>query len=105
MMEQMTLATVKGFEVHGRATRKAEFLARMERRVPWAEMCGLIEPHYPKAGNGRPPVGLFPITELGIAGELARCLVTTNVIESPNSVVRRVSRRVTNYKSADMALR
>ena len=48
---------------------------------------------------------MFTITELGINGELARCLATTNVIESPNSVVRRVSRRVTNYKSADMALR
>lgn len=34
-----------------------------------------------------------------------RCLATTNVIESPNSVVRRVSGRVTNYKSAEMALR
>ena len=29
-----------------------------ERLVPWAEMCGLIEPYYPKAGNGRPPMGL-----------------------------------------------
>jgi putative transposase len=48
---------------------------------------------------------MFTITELGITGELARCLATTNVIESPNSVVRRVSGRVTNYKSADMALR
>jgi putative transposase len=48
---------------------------------------------------------MFTITELGITGELARCLATTNVIESPNSVVRRVSRRVTNYKTADMALR
>lgn len=48
---------------------------------------------------------MFTITELGITGELARCLATTNVIESPNSVVRRVSRRVTNYKNADMALR
>ena len=58
MMKQMTLATAKGFEAHGRATRKAEFLARMETLVPWAEMCGLIRPHYPKAGNGRPAVGL-----------------------------------------------
>ena len=58
MMRQMTLATAKGFEVHGRATRKAEFLARMDTLVPWAEMCGLIEPHYPKAGSGRPPIGL-----------------------------------------------
>jgi IS5 family transposase len=54
----MTLAAVKGFEVHGRATRKAEFLARMQTPVPWAQFCALIEPPYPKAGNGRPPVGL-----------------------------------------------
>jgi IS5 family transposase len=54
----MTLAGAKGFEVHGRATRKAQFLARMETLVPWAQFCALIEPHYPKAGNGRPPVGL-----------------------------------------------
>ena len=57
-MKQMTLAAAKGFEVRGRATRKAEFLARMEALVPWAQFCALIEPHYPKAGNGRPPVGL-----------------------------------------------
>lgn len=57
-MKQMTLAATKGFEKHGRATRKAEFLARMEGLMPWAEFCALIEPHYPKAGNGRPPVGL-----------------------------------------------
>jgi IS5 family transposase len=30
----------------------------METLVPWAHFCALIEPHYPKAGNGRPPVGL-----------------------------------------------
>jgi IS5 family transposase len=57
-MKQMTLAAAKGFEVHGRATRKAEFLARMEALVPWSEFCTLIEPHYPKAGNGRPPIGV-----------------------------------------------
>ena len=48
---------------------------------------------------------MFTITDLGITGELARCLDTTNVIESPNSVVRRVSGRVTNYKDVEMALR
>jgi len=57
-MKQMTLAVAKGFEKHGRATRKAEFLARMESLMPWAEFRVLIEPHYPKLGNGRPPVGL-----------------------------------------------
>jgi Tfp pilus assembly protein PilN len=34
------------------------FLATMEAIVPWAALCAAIEPHYPKAGNGRPPVGL-----------------------------------------------
>ena len=57
-MKQLTLAASRGFEKHGRATRKAEFLARMEGLIPWAEFCALIEPHYPKAGNGRPPVGV-----------------------------------------------
>jgi IS5 family transposase len=30
----------------------------MDRVVPWATLCALIEPFYPKAGNGRPPVDL-----------------------------------------------
>ena len=50
-------------------------------------------------------LAMFAGTALGITGELARCLGTTNVIESPNSAVRRVSGRVTNYKDAEMALR
>jgi len=58
IVKQMTFATSKGFEVHGRATRKAEFLARMEALVPWEAFCALIEPHYPKAGSGRPPRGM-----------------------------------------------
>jgi transposase, IS5 family len=57
-MKQMTLATGTGFELHARPTKKAEFLAKMESLMPWAEFCALIEPHYPKAGNGRPPIGL-----------------------------------------------
>jgi len=48
---------------------------------------------------------LFTINRLGVTGELARCLATTNVIESPNSVVRRVSGRVTRYRNADMVMR
>src|ERR1700751_2939657 len=30
----------------------------MEGVVPWTELVALIEPYYPKAGNGRQPVGL-----------------------------------------------
>ena len=29
-------------------TRKAEFLAQMERVVPWAELVALIAPYYPE---------------------------------------------------------
>jgi transposase-like protein len=42
---------------------------------------------------------------LGASGSLARSLSHTNIIESPNSVVRCHSQRVTNHKDADMALR
>src|ERR1044071_3743740 len=30
----------------------------MDAIIPWRELLGLIDPHYPKAGNGRPPLGL-----------------------------------------------
>src|SRR5205823_6303809 len=30
----------------------------MEQVVPWGELCALVEPHYPKPGKGRPPVGV-----------------------------------------------
>jgi IS5 family transposase len=30
----------------------------MNEIVPLQALCAVIEPHYPKAGNGRPPVGL-----------------------------------------------
>lgn len=56
-MTQMTLA-VNGFEAYRKRTRKAEFLSRMDALVPWAEFCSVIDPYYPKAGDGRRPVGL-----------------------------------------------
>ena len=56
-MRQLTLATV-GFEKHGKLTRRAAFLAEMEEVVPWRELCAVVEPFYPKRGNGRPPIGV-----------------------------------------------
>ena len=53
-MKQATFAS-SGFERYAKPTRRAAFLAEMNRVVPWAELCALIEPVYPKAGNGRPP--------------------------------------------------
>jgi len=57
MMKQMTLSA-SGFDRYAKTTRRAAFLAEMERVVPWSELCALIEPFYPKAGNGRAPIGL-----------------------------------------------
>lgn len=56
-MKQLSLAE-GGFEKYAKPSRRAEFLEQMDRVVPWEELCELIEPHYPKAGNGRRPVGL-----------------------------------------------
>jgi hypothetical protein len=56
-MKQRTLAMMTGFERYTKKTRRAAFLEEMEQVVPWGELCALIEPYYPKAGNGRPPVG------------------------------------------------
>lgn len=57
-MRQQTLATQAGFERYARKTRREQFLEEMERVVPWTELEALIRPHYPKGGNGRPPLGL-----------------------------------------------
>jgi len=57
-MKQQTLAMANGFERYNKKTRRAEFLEEMEQVVPWAELSALIEPMYPRAGNGRHPVGL-----------------------------------------------
>ena len=46
------------YEKYRKPTKRDTFLAAMEQIVPWADLCSVIEPHYPKAGNGRPPVGL-----------------------------------------------
>ena len=47
-----------GFERYSKKTRRALFLEEMELVVPWGELCALIDPVYPKAGNGRQPVGV-----------------------------------------------
>lgn len=47
-----------GFEKHHRPIWQDVFLAKMEQIVPWAQLYAVIEPHYPRPGKGRPPVGL-----------------------------------------------
>ena len=61
-MKQQTLAMAAdqgaGFEQYRRRTKREDFLDAMNAIVPWAALCAVIEPHYPKAGNGRRPIGL-----------------------------------------------
>ena len=49
-MKQQTLAAT--------ATKRDVYLVTMNEIVPCRELCEVIEPHHPKASNGRPPVGL-----------------------------------------------
>ncbi|MGF6798409.1 hypothetical protein OKW48_001841 [Paraburkholderia youngii] len=61
-MKQQTLAMAAdqgaGFETRRKRTRRDEFLDTMNTIVPWTELCAVIEPYYPKRGNGRPPIDL-----------------------------------------------
>ncbi len=56
----MKSQTLSGFERYGKTTKRAAFLAQMDKAVPWSDLCALIDPVYPKAGpqGGRPPTGL-----------------------------------------------
>jgi IS5 family transposase len=57
-MPQLTFASQPSFEKYARQSRREQFLATMEKVVPWRALEALVEPYYPKAGNGRQPVGL-----------------------------------------------
>jgi IS5 family transposase len=56
-MSQLSFATLD-HRHKKKQTKRERFLAEMEAVVPWAVLLGLIEPHYPKAGNGRRPYPL-----------------------------------------------
>lgn len=57
MGKQQTFAGL-AWKNKGRQTRRERFLAEMDQIIPWKELVRLIEPHYPKAGRGRQPLGL-----------------------------------------------
>ena len=49
MSKQLTLD--EGFEKYAKTTRRGQFLNEMDSIIPWAELCELIAPVYPVAGN------------------------------------------------------
>ena len=63
MSHQLTFADSE-FSTKRRQTRKEIFLSRMEQILPWQNMTAVIEPFYPKAGNGRRPYPLETMLRL-----------------------------------------
>ena len=57
-MEQQLSFSDAEFTQKRRQTRKEIFLARMDELIPWHRLEAIIEPHYPKPGNGRRPYPL-----------------------------------------------
>jgi IS5 family transposase len=55
---QQTLASQASFVKYGRKSKRELFLDQMNQVVPWSELLALVEPVYPKSGNGRQPVGV-----------------------------------------------
>ena len=56
-MQQISFTDAE-FTSKKRKTRREKFLEEMEIAVPWDKLESVIEPHYPKAGNGRQPYPL-----------------------------------------------
>lgn len=57
MGRQRTFASI-AWNGKGKVTRRERFLGEMDAVIPWSRLLRLIEPHYPKAGQGRQPLGL-----------------------------------------------
>ena len=56
-MKQQTLT---GFEKYAKTTRRAQFLADMDKIIPWPELAAAVQTVYPKVSEsgGRPPIPL-----------------------------------------------
>lgn len=54
-MKQISFASLN-YEHKKVTTKREKFLNEMEKVVPWKPLLSLIEPYYPKAGKGRPPI-------------------------------------------------
>lgn len=57
MAEQLTFASM-AWQSKGKTTKREQFLAEMNAVIPWAALRVIIEPHYPRAGNGTQPYPL-----------------------------------------------
>jgi IS5 family transposase len=56
----MKQRTLSGFEMYGKTTRRAQFLADMDQIIPWRELAAAVQTVYRKISEagGRPPIPL-----------------------------------------------
>ena len=78
-----------------------EGMARLEKHAEW------LEREYPSAAASLREglAEMFTFNRLGLSLTLARCLVSTNLIESPHSGVRLRTRRICRWRDGRMVLR
>ena len=57
MGNQWTFASM-AWDGKGKVTRREQFLSEMDAVIPWSRLLELIAPYYPRAGQGRQPLGL-----------------------------------------------
>jgi hypothetical protein len=58
----------------------------MDSIMPWAELESLIEPLYPKEGNGRPPLGLNMMRRIYFSSIGSTCRI---VLRKRRCMIRR----------------
>jgi transposase-like protein len=78
-----------------------EGMVRIEKQAEW------LEREYPSASASLREglAEMFTVNRLGLSPSLSRCLVSTNVIESPHSGVRLRTRKVCRWRDGKMVLR
>ena len=78
-----------------------EGMVRIEKQAEW------LEREYPSAAASLREglVEMFTVNRLGLSPSLSRCLVSTNVIESPHSGVRLRTRKICRWRDGKMVLR
>jgi len=76
-------------------------IAKLKEHADW------LEKKYPKAAASLREglEEMFTIKRLGLPSSLCRSFGTTNIIENPNSLMRRRTRNVTNWQNGNMVMR
>jgi len=96
LKDQTKAAMLSAFRLPAR-----EGMARLAKQAEW------LEREYPSAAASLREglAEMFTVSRLGLSPSLSRCLVSTNVIESPHSGVRLRTRRVCRWRDGKMVLR